>query len=215
VRSLPDQNYYELLEIPPDGSPQQVERAYRIARATYQPSSAATYSVFSDEESGAILRRIEEAYAVLSDARLRREYDARLHRREHRTQEMETPAEVEERPEPTPAPPRPASAPLRIPRPSIESDLELDQALEPEGGVYSGAELRRIRLSLGIELDEIASITKINERFLEAIESDGFEELPSAVYLRGFLRQFVKCLGIDPRVVVDSYMARHSERPSP
>ena len=69
--------------------------------------------------------------------------------------------------------------------------------------------LRRIRLSLGIELDEIASITKINERFLEAIEGDRFDGLPSPVYVRGFVKEFAKCLGVDPGEVVASYMERH------
>ena len=78
MRSLAEQSHYEVIEAPLDGTPQQIERAYRIARSTYQPSSAATYSLFSAEDSAAILRRIDEAYAVLSDARLRREYDARL-----------------------------------------------------------------------------------------------------------------------------------------
>ena len=72
MQSIVDQDYYELLEVRRSGTPQQIERAYRIARLTYQPLSTATYSVFDTEESAAILRRVEEAYAVLSDLRLRR-----------------------------------------------------------------------------------------------------------------------------------------------
>ena len=62
-----DQNYYEVLEVAQEATPQDIERAYRIARATYQPASTATYSIFSDEENGDILRRVDEAFAVLSD----------------------------------------------------------------------------------------------------------------------------------------------------
>ena len=80
MRHIMDQNLYEVLEVASDGTLQQIERAYRIARATYQPGSVATYSLYSEEENVAILSRIEEAYSVLSDARLRREYDARLRR---------------------------------------------------------------------------------------------------------------------------------------
>ena len=82
MRPVLEQNHYELLEVGQGGSERQLERAYRIARATYEPSSVATYSVFSEKESAEILRRVEEAYAVLSDARLRREYNARLEREE-------------------------------------------------------------------------------------------------------------------------------------
>ena len=214
MRPLADQNYYELLEVARDGTPQQVERAYRIARGTYVPSSAATYSVFSEEESGSILRRIEEAYAVLSDARLRQEYDARL-QREERLQREARAARAPSLPEVAARPAHPIEsappAPLRrTARAPAETELEIDGPLEPENGVYSGAVLRRIRLSLGIELDEIASITKVNERFLEAIEGDRFDGLPASVYVRGFLKEFAKCLGIDPSEVVASYMERHA-----
>ena len=171
VRPLGEQNYYELLEVPRDGTTRDVERAYRIARATYAPSSPATYSVYSEEESGEILRRIEEAYAVLSDDRLRHEYDTRLDTQERRARD---------------AAPTPPAAPIpepirRAPRASAQGEFELDAALEPENGVYTGAELRRIRVGLGIELEEISSITKISERFLEAIEADQIDDLPPPV----------------------------------
>src|SRR4029453_18418011 len=80
MRPLAEQSYYELLEAPVEGTPQQIERAYRIARATYHPQSTATYSLFSTDESASILRRIEEASAGPPAPRLRREYDARLRR---------------------------------------------------------------------------------------------------------------------------------------
>jgi len=70
--------FYELLEVESDATTQQIERAYRIARSTYQPGSVATYSLCTDEDNAETLRRVENAYQILSDARLRREYDARL-----------------------------------------------------------------------------------------------------------------------------------------
>ncbi len=203
MRPLGEQNYYELLEVMRDGTSRDVERAYRIARATYQPSSLATYSVYSEEESGDILRRIEEAYAVLSDDRLRREYDTRLDTQERRVRDAA----------PTPPPP-PIPEPIRrAPRASTQGEFELDGALEPQNGVYTGAELRRIRMGLGIELEEISSITKISERFLEAIEADQIYDLPPPVYVRCFLREVAKCLGVDPASVIDTYM-RRSDRDS-
>lgn len=223
MRSLAEQNYYELLEAPFEGTPQQIERAYRIARSTYQPSSAATYSLYSSEECAAILRRIEEAWSVLSDARLRREYDSRLGRVE--VAPPPTPASVRPiRPEPQkPLEPvgepvrarepvrEPVREPITPPRPATRLDLDVEAGFAPEDGVFDGEVLRRIRVSLGIELEEISTITKINDQHLRSIEGNQYDVLPAPVYLRGFLRQIAKCLSLDPTRVADSYTIRMRE----
>ena len=102
--------------------------------------------------------------------------------------------------------------PLRArsePRGAPEADL--DGGLAPENGVFDGDVLRRIRVSLGIELEEIVATTKINEHHLRAIEGNRYDALPPPVYLRGFLRQIAKCLSLDPAAVADSYTARMRE----
>ncbi|MFQ5514171.1 MAG: helix-turn-helix domain-containing protein [Myxococcota bacterium] len=203
MRPLTDQNFYEILDVAPDASPQGIERAYRIARSTYQPSSAATYSIFSEEDNAEILRRVEEAYAVLSDARRRREYDARL-RREGR---------IEARPAAPPAREAPEPPPVRRPRPPRPlADLDLDEPIEPPDGIYDGPVLRRIRMSRGIELEEISALTKVNEFTLQLIEANRYDELPAPVYLRGFVKEFARCLRLDPQQVADSYMKRYQRR---
>lgn len=207
-----DQNYYEVLEVAQEATPQDIERAYRIARATYQPASTATYSIFSDEENGDILRRVDEAFAVLSDARMRREYDARL-RRERAPEPPRTPVKAAPQIDPLPPPPSPEPGPQResawsgLQGPSIS----FDDADELDSGVYDGAALRRIRIQRGIELEEISSVTKISEAYLRFIESDRYSDLPAAVYLRGFLREVARCLKLDAKQVVDSYMRCSSE----
>ncbi len=204
MRPLSEQNFYETLEVPPDATLQSIERAYRIARATYHPTSAATYSVFSAEDNAEILRRVEEAYAVLSEARLRREYDARLRRQE-----------LGDRPHPARE-----SPPLSLPKPRAEPvvsassspQIEFDLgSSEPEDGVYDGSVLRRIRMSRGIELEEISALTKVNAFYLQCIEANRYRELPAPVYLKGFLREFAKCLRLDPWHVAESYMERSRE----
>jgi len=212
LRSLAEQNFYELIEAPLDGTPQQIERAYRMARAAYLPNSGATYSLYTSEDCAAILRRIEEAYAVLSDTRLRREYDARL----GRSESAPPPAVREARAElPKPLEPvrdrraEPVAAPQRA-----RAELDVENGFAPENGVFDGEVLRRIRVSLGIELEEISAITKINDQHLRSIEGNSYDELPAPVYLRGFLKQIAKCLSLDPAQVADSYSNRMRESAS-
>ena len=92
-----------------------------------------------------------------------------------------------------------------------EAEPDIDGALVPENGIFDGDVLRRIRVSLGIELEEIAATTKINEHHLRAIEGNVYDQLPPPVYLRGFLKQIAKCLSLDPGHVADSYTGRMRE----
>jgi len=208
MRSFADQNYYELLDIPSSSSPDRIERAYRIARETYAPSSTATYSVFSDEDNAEILRRIEEAYAVLSNPRLRSEYDRRLPgAAESKDLVPADPASrrFESYPSQTSAAPSPRAGP---------GLGELADALLPENGVYDGGVLRRIRMSLGVELEEISSVTKVNPHHLASIEDERYETLPAPVYVRGFVEQFARCIGLDGATVARSYLERMGARSS-
>ena len=70
MRPLLEQNHYEILEVPLGCDAGQVERAYHIARSTYGTDSIAAYSIFSDDDSRAILERIEEAAGVVDADRL-------------------------------------------------------------------------------------------------------------------------------------------------
>jgi cytoskeletal protein RodZ len=60
----------------------------------------------------------------------------------------------------------------------------------------------------GISLPHIAAVTKIGVRFLEYIEEDRFALLPPSAYLRGFLQQYARLVGLDPGEVAERYMAR-------
>lgn len=225
MRPLSEQNYYEALDISSDATLQEIERAYWIARSTYQTNSVATYSLYSDQENAEILRRVEEAYAVLSDARMRREYDARLRRESSgestparlaplpRIREpgpdSERPIEVE--PEAAVATPQP---PVRL-KPRVTIEPSLDENLDPDDGVFDGPVLRRIRMSRGVELEEICGVTKISELHLRFLEENRYHDLPAAVYVRGFVKEYAKCLRLDPLQVANTYMERFRERAEP
>jgi len=60
-----------------------------------------------------------------------------------------------------------------------------------------GQQLKAIRQSRGITLEEIAEITHIRLTYLEAIEEGDVENLPSPVQMRGFLRLYAATLGVE------------------
>ncbi len=69
-----------------------------------------------------------------------------------------------------------------------------------------GNELRRERELRQISLREVAEATKVNIRYLEAMERNDFEHLPGGVFNRGFVRAYAQFIGIDPEATVNSYL---------
>jgi curved DNA-binding protein CbpA len=73
-----ESSLYELLEVGPDATPQEIRAAYLRAKTAYKKDSLALYSLMSEDDTENLLRRVEQAYLVLSNPERRKEYD-RLH----------------------------------------------------------------------------------------------------------------------------------------
>src|SRR5687767_10065535 len=57
----------------------------------------------------------------------------------------------------------------------------------------------------GMSIPEIATVTRIPVRSLERLESGLFEELPADVFVRGFLRSYGRCVGLDAEEIIRRY----------
>lgn len=69
-----------------------------------------------------------------------------------------------------------------------------------------GETLRRERELRQISLREISEATKINLRYLDALERDDFRHLPGGVFNKGFVRAYAQFIGIDPESMVNAYL---------
>ena len=69
-----------------------------------------------------------------------------------------------------------------------------------------GDEMKRERELREISLREVAEATKVNIRYLEAMERNDFEHLPGGVFNRGFVRAYAQFIGVDPEAMVNSYL---------
>lgn len=65
-----------------------------------------------------------------------------------------------------------------------------------------GKYLKDQRLKAELDLDTLAEKTKIRKDFLEAIEQDQFGQLPSAAFVKGFIRSYALAVDIDPEKVL-------------
>jgi len=68
-----------------------------------------------------------------------------------------------------------------------------------------GEVLRTAREARFIDLARVERDTKIRVRYLTALESGDYRDLPGTVYTRGFLRNYGLYLGLDPEYLVDLY----------
>lgn len=64
-----------------------------------------------------------------------------------------------------------------------------------------GETLKRARLEQGLDLCTVAARTKINAKYLEAIESDNRKGLPSGFFYKSFVEQYAKALSLDTREI--------------
>src|SRR5690349_2203022 len=197
---LPSDSHYELLEVPPTASFEDIRRANRRIRDIYGADSVAISGLYDPAGLEAVHRRLDLAYTTLMDAAKRKEYDLELF------------------PDGVPSPPPPPTPPSLLDAPAPrqtkveEAVVATPRPPMPELGPrteFSGPLLRQIREAVGIELREIAERSKIGMAYLQALEAELFAKLPAPVYVRGFLAEYARALGLDAERVKQTYLDRY------
>jgi len=77
----------------------------------------------------------------------------------------------------------------------LQSELGLD-----------GRYIASVREAMGITIDQVAESTKISSRYLQAIETNAFDRLPSEIFVKGYLREISRELDLDPEQLVEGYL---------
>ena len=204
MRGIDDLDHYELLEVSRTATTAEIERAYRLSQQTYGEGSLALYSVFESNDATAIRERLDEACRILSDPELRVAYDDVQPAGE---ESMASTSLTEGRAEVS----RPHDSFAETAIESFDEAEEYDAFEDDTGGDFDGLRLRRTRLFRGYEIDDISDVTKVSCAHLRNIEDENFVDLPADVYVRGFVTAYATTIGLDPKSVVPSYMARVQE----
>jgi hypothetical protein len=110
------------------------------------------------------------------------------------------------------APPAAAAAPIQLKK-EIPPDVQPREAPLPEGAVWDGEALRKVREGRGLSVRELCDRTKITRYHLENIEADRFTLLPAPVYLRGILLAVARELRLDGPKVARAYLERMASGP--
>jgi curved DNA-binding protein CbpA len=212
------ETYYDVLGVGPRATQEQIDKAYQFLRQMYDEVSLATYSLLDPEEARMARARVNQAYEVLKEPHRRQDYDSSLEAAREKTVVPFPPAPHSPTPAPAashspttaPAAPHPPAtapavpAPREPPRPRPEPPAPASVLAGP----ITGELLRRFREGKGVSLQTISASSKVGVRFFEYIEADRHADLPARVYLRSFLQEYAKAVGLDPNGVADAYIAR-------
>ena len=193
---LPSDSHYDLLEVAPTASFEDIRRANRRIRDVYGAESIAVSGLYDPASLEAVHRRLDLAYTTLMDAAKRKEYDGELFPdgvpmpvAPHETAPITRAATKQD---------DPATLAIRPPMPDVGPRTE-----------FTGPLLRQIREAIGVELREIAERSKIGMAYLHALEAEVFAKLPAPVYVRGFLAEYARALGLDAERVKQTYLERY------
>lgn len=195
-------NYYEILELPANSPQHEVTAAYERARNTYSGENPAIYTIFSEHEAREFLVLIEEAYQVLGNKILRNIYDQRLLSGMASLNELTYASIVEASKKVAPVEVKPTEK-----KPAAASTK--DEAFEAEIKAqenWTGDFLKKVREYKGITVERMSEITKINSWYVKAIEKTEPDNLPAVVFVRGYVVQIARALGVDDKKAADSYM---------
>jgi len=209
---------YDVLELTPDATPQEIRSAYLRLKSAYGKDNIAHYTVFSREETEQMLQNIESAYVTLSNPERRRYYD-----QNQGFKTADAPGSDLFGAQATHSPSHgmnmdsanlaamTSMGGMHSPQDSSLNDLDLIIQNEQQ---WSGAALRRIREARRITLEDLSDYTRISRTYLQALENDDFNKLPALVYVRGFIQQISKRLKLPTEVVSQAYLTRlKSARP--
>ena len=208
MKKFEDLNYYDLLEVPTNASYFEIRQAYKEALAIYSEESLATYSLFTDKERTKILENIEMAFCTLIDENARADYDKRL----LMSGDVDPSTFIKKGPrKPIPifSTPNPIDKNAFLKRiKKIANDKKIrkisDQILLKE--TISGNDLKMLRESMEIDLEDIFEVARISVSIMQSIEENQTDNLPADVYLKNFLKIYAELLQINSKKIIDGYL---------
>lgn len=199
-------NYYDILEVSPHCQQHEITTAYERARLTYSGENPAIYTMFTDIEARELLKLIEEAYSVLGNKTLRNLYDEKMNqtfvqkddvsfenlKNASKLQSAELPKK---------------SNTLRV---AYTKNDDFEQEIV-KTETWNGAALKKVREYKSYTIERLSEITKISSYYINAIERGDPSALPATVFVRGYVGQIAKTLGLEEKKVCDTYMKTFKE----
>ncbi len=208
---MSDKNYYEILEVTPNATMEEIHNAHLRAKNTYSLDNLALYSVMTADECARTLEIIEEAYSILGDQVKRDRYNQA---RGIKTQDPQF-AQTNIMPAQLTQAQTLRDTHMSVTRSAMSKKFELDYKVDTQFEEiiekttdFSGEFLKKIREYKNVDLYRLSELTKVSKTYLDKIEKEDFSSLPAPVYVRGFIYQYAKILKLNPELVCSSFVKK-------
>jgi curved DNA-binding protein CbpA len=208
IRKIEEMDFYELLNMPLDASPKDIENAYLLAVATYHREGLASYGGLGDVDRRLMLDKVEEAFQTLRDPEKKKAYDPLVlpghpefqqrayFRRSTSRLEIEDASEEErlwDKIKAVLSPPRHRGDGHG----HRKNGDEWERERLPQDFYYYGDYLKKVREKRGLSREDIAERCGISPARLESLEEESFPSLSHGEELLEGLKRYAKCLGLD------------------
>jgi len=70
-----------------------------------------------------------------------------------------------------------------------------------------GEQLKKARQALGWTSSQVAKRLNLSERYVAALEADEYSALPGPTFVRGYLRNYAQCVGLEKDAVMEAYQS--------
>lgn len=210
-------NYYEIMELTPQVSDEQTIKArYNELRSFYASGTLIEKGILAERELLGLQEMLEEAYAVLGNPTLKAIYDEKYRSvmtsdspmvETYKKETQTSQAQVENK---------------EVRRPSFEHERKiwkLSYSVDPQKERYfenlnqwDGSALTAIREYKNVSVADLSQLTKINPFYISAVEQMLPNQLPAYVFVRGYIVQIARALGLNAEKVASSYMSLYVKK---
>jgi len=220
-------NYYEVMDLSPDTVHADLIKArYLELKSFYSSEDAQIKRIFTDQELVGLQEILEEAYAVLGNQTLKAIYDEKTQgkvsqvrvqasEQVHGESRILDPVKIKtgyEEPSVSSSRLSPSAKVASIAYWKLE--FERDEGLEAwvaSNLNWDGPALKRVREYKNVDVNQLSQFTKINPFYITAIESLQPDCLPASVFVRGYIIQICRALGLNEQQVAASYMKSYQQ----
>ena len=86
---------------------------------------------------------------------------------------------------------------------------------ESQKAIGLGELFKREREKMGLSLEQVVEVTRLRKHFVEALENEDWENLPSGVFVRGFITSYAQVVGVEEERALELYERSMPAKSSP